>query len=158
MGSLSHLCHPWASLTPIIASFVPLAVLGCAAGPVPATECPACPACLAPAVATSSSLAQAALSRQSAVPVSFPSAEDWNAQQVLVIALKATGEVRVNGNVFAEQELETIVRSARQKDSELRVLIQADRSATWEQVVRVMEQVKRQGVVRISFGVSALAP
>jgi biopolymer transport protein ExbD len=130
--------------------------VSCAATPKPATECATCPLCPAPSAAASQT--QIAPPQQTTVPVSLPSAGDFDVQAVLPVVLKATGELLVDNQVVAQQEdLKTLVRSAWNKNPNLRVVIYADRTASWEQVVRVMDLVRQQGAIRISFGVTALS-
>jgi biopolymer transport protein ExbD len=72
----------------------------------------------------------------------------------LIIGILAGGEIYVNGQRVAEQDLTGIFQDAFGRDRETQVVIQADGEAAHRRVVGVMEKAKGAGLRRIAIATS----
>lgn len=158
--------HPLA-----LALFASLFTAACADRPACA-PCGPTPACVGePSAATASSAAPSAShSGASAVPES--AAQHGVTQQsfepraasspgpaaqasVLQITITQSGALSLDGAaVAAADQLVSLVRTAKERDPELRAIVAADQNATHGSVMAVVDALKSAGVTRIAFAVA----
>jgi len=73
------------------------------------------------------------------------------ASATLIVAIAINGEIAVNDQTVAENDLEKIFRSAFARDQRTQVVIKADRGVNHGRVVGVMEQAKNVGLTRLAI-------
>lgn len=99
-------------------------------------------------------LVTARLISSPSVPVDLPRASTGGEQQVvLAVTLEASGGTRLDGRPAADDEIRAAARAARERDPEMRAVLQADGAVTHERVVHVMDLLRQEGIARLAFGV-----
>jgi biopolymer transport protein ExbD len=93
-----------------------------------------------------------------AVPLELPRATRTQETQVVFsVAVPVSGAIVANGIALSdESQLTRSAREALARQSDLRVVIQADGAVPHRRVIHVIDLLKRGGVARIAFG--ALPP
>lgn len=71
----------------------------------------------------------------------------------LSVAVLADGRLILAGNVITEDELKKALDTAKQKNPQTLVIVQADEGVTHGKVVRVMEMAKTAGLAQLAIGV-----
>lgn len=95
-----------------------------------------------------------------AVPLDLPkAARSGDIEWVFSVVLAADGTTQVDGKVVAgDDAIFPLVKSAHEKNPELRAVIKADSSVSHGRVIHVLDLLKMSGVSKIAFGVSPVAP
>ncbi len=91
----------------------------------------------------------------------LPEASDLLAQQLVVIVeLHANGDVDVDREKIPTDDAlrARVHRAVEASTPELRAVIRADRTVTYDRLIHVMDQLAHAGVARFAFGVAAPAP
>ncbi len=71
----------------------------------------------------------------------------------LSVAVLADGRLILAGSVVTEDELKKALDTAKQKNPQTLVIVQADEGVTHGKVVRVMEMAKSAGLAQLAIGV-----
>ncbi len=102
-------------------------------------------------------LASLALTRQQAVDVNLPGTSAGATQQKtpdpLVVGMNQQGEILLGNRPANEAELEQQMQSYLAKNPKGAVILKADQSLAYEQVVRVLGEMRDVGGDRVSLGV-----
>lgn len=87
------------------------------------------------------------------LPVSLPSAStvQVDRQTMLSITVAANGDIFVDEAPVAPAELGTVLQRRAQIDKETGVLLFADRDLSYQALFRVLDQVRRAGLTRVSL-------
>ncbi len=91
------------------------------------------------------------------LPMDLPKAATGSEQQVVfAVELASTGDIAINGKkVESEDAVLSLAKDAREKNPEVRAVIDADEKVSHGKVVKVMDRMKQAGITRIAFGVNA---
>ncbi|RJQ65197.1 MAG: biopolymer transporter ExbD [Desulfobacteraceae bacterium] len=87
------------------------------------------------------------------MPVALPtsSTAQTDAKTVLSITVTAQGDIFIDKAPVALEALHTVLRQRAAEDKEPGVLLFADRSLPYQQLFRVLDQVRRAGLTRINL-------
>lgn len=88
-----------------------------------------------------------------AIPINLPKTEavtPVEQKDPLVVSIDGAGTVFVNKNKIQPEHLETHLKAAKEKDSELRVQLQADDGVNYGEVARAMAAIERAGITKLS--------
>jgi len=91
------------------------------------------------------------------LPLDLPKAATGGEQQVVFsVEVGSSGAVVVDGKPVANEDaVEPLAKAAVTAHPDVRAVINADGAVRHATVVKVMDRMKRAGIVRIAFGVSA---
>ncbi len=88
------------------------------------------------------------------VKVDLPRADNTPNQvkpDTVTLAVTADGRISWNQTGVSQQELEARLTSESKKDPQPEIHIRGDRSANYEQVLKVMAAVQRAGILKLGF-------
>ncbi|HET9929645.1 MAG TPA: biopolymer transporter ExbD [Polyangiaceae bacterium] len=89
------------------------------------------------------------------IPVDLPSGKTGEAAQApLAISVDKSGALYLDGTKVDEPSLRTRLAAARSKNKELRAVIAADGSVAHRQVVRVIDLLRQEHIVRFGINVN----
>lgn len=89
------------------------------------------------------------------IPVDLPSGKTGEAAQApLAISLDKVGALYLDGTQLDEPRLRARLAEARSKNKELRAVIAADGSVSHRQVVRVIDLLRQEHIVRFGINVN----
>ena len=75
---------------------------------------------------------------------------------LFMVDIDAKGALSVDGKALARpEELVGLARAAHARDPEVRAIIRADRSSSWENVVVALDRIKQGSISKIAFAVEA---
>jgi biopolymer transport protein ExbD len=96
------------------------------------------------------------LESSAAVPVELPRASTGAAAEptTLAVVAGAGGQILLDGAPVALTALESRVRAALRPGRETRAMISADRRLAYEQVMQVVDALRRAGVEKLGFSVT----
>lgn len=90
-----------------------------------------------------------------AIPVDLPAAATGEANAApLSVSVDKGGQLFLDGTALDEAELARRVRARRNQDPELRAVIAADGSVSHRLVVRVIDLLRRENVIRFAINVN----
>ncbi len=90
-----------------------------------------------------------------AIPVDLPAAATGEANAApLSVSVDKGGQLFLDGTALDEAELARRVRARRAQDPELRAVIAADGSVSHRLVVRVIDLLRRENVIRFAINVN----
>jgi biopolymer transport protein TolR len=90
-----------------------------------------------------------------AIPVDLPAAATGEANAApLSVSVDKSGKLFLDGTALDEAELARRVRSRRAEDPELRAVIAADGAVSHRLVVRVIDLLRRENVIRFAINVN----
>jgi biopolymer transport protein TolR len=90
-----------------------------------------------------------------AIPVDLPAAATGEASAApLSVSVDKSGKLFLDGTALDEAELARRVRSRRAEDPELRAVIAADGAVSHRLVVRVIDLLRRENVIRFAINVN----
>lgn len=90
-----------------------------------------------------------------AIPVDLPAAATGEASAApLSVSVDKSGKLFLDGAALDEAELARRVRSRRAQDPELRAVIAADGAVSHRLVVRVIDLLRRENVIRFAINVN----
>ena len=78
---------------------------------------------------------------------------DGTAEKPTTVQLLKTGELRWNEQPIDEKALEALMRSAVAADSEMSLVVSADKDAMHGNVVEVMDMAKRAGITKFAINI-----
>jgi len=89
-----------------------------------------------------------------ALPLDLPkAATGQEVQQIFMIEMPTSGEIRVDGKAIAKDEaILDLAKAALQKNPELRAIIRAETAVPHGKVMRALDLLKQAGVAKIAFG------
>lgn len=73
--------------------------------------------------------------------------------QFIKVSIGITGQIAVNGKLIKETELEATIKQIVDQESEMAVVIAADKDVAHGKVVSVIDKVKRSGVRKFAVSV-----
>jgi biopolymer transport protein ExbD len=90
-----------------------------------------------------------------AIEVKLPEASTGETKKVSILAvtLDASGRLALNGEPATEERIRAFIREQRQLGISLEAVIAADRNARHGQVVRVIDLVRSEGVMKFAINV-----
>src|SRR5690349_9446691 len=90
-----------------------------------------------------------------AIPVDLPAAATGEANAApLSVSVDKSGKLFLDGTALEEPELARRVRARRARDPELRAVIAADGAVSHRLVVRVIDLLRRENVIRFAINVN----
>ena len=90
-----------------------------------------------------------------AIPVDLPAAATGEASAApLSVSVDKSGRLFLDGTALDEPELARRVRARRAQDPELRAVIAADGAVSHRLVVRVIDLLRRENVIRFAINVN----
>jgi biopolymer transport protein ExbD len=103
-------------------------------------------------------LASLSMIRLESVKVDLPAAatakKDFK-PDILNIAVKANGEVYYEKKLVSLGQLQNVLSNAYQRNTNVPVYISGDREAKHGTIVQVLDVVRREGIQKVSFAISA---
>jgi biopolymer transport protein ExbD len=89
-----------------------------------------------------------------ALPVDLPKGATGEAvPKTIAITIDAEGKTYVDGGPAADDELRAAMRAARRADAQTRAVVAADGHAAHRNVVRVLDMLRQEGIVRFAINV-----
>ena len=90
-----------------------------------------------------------------AIEVKLPEAATGKPREVSLIAvtIDETGQLGLNGRQASEDDLRGFIRSERRRRRDLEGVIAADKSVAHGRVVRIIDLLRKEGVVRFAINV-----
>jgi biopolymer transport protein ExbD len=89
------------------------------------------------------------------IDVKLPEASTGEARQVSLIAVTvdATGKLGLNGKPAVESDIRSYIRSERRRGRGLEAVVAADKAVPHGTVVKVIDLLRREGVVKFAINV-----
>ncbi|MCH4874734.1 ExbD/TolR family protein [Pseudomonas sp. TMW22091] len=87
------------------------------------------------------------------IPINLPKTESVapvEQKDPLVVSINDTGKVFINKDEVQPDVLEFNLKSAKAKDPEVRVQLQADNGVNYGEVARAMASIERAGITKLS--------
>jgi biopolymer transport protein TolR len=72
-------------------------------------------------------------------------------QHITILSVNATGQPMLDDKPVPIESLETTLKTLQEKDPEINLQLQADKSAVFEAVAKVMACAQRSGIGKLSF-------
>jgi len=72
-------------------------------------------------------------------------------KHVAILSVKANGEAQLDDRTVPLETLEEELKGLQERDPDISIQLQADRSAIFESVAKVMASAQRSGVGKLSF-------
>jgi len=88
-----------------------------------------------------------------AIPINLPKTEavaPVEQKDPLVVSIDGAGKVFLNKDEIQADLLQTSLETAKAKDAELRVQLQADEKVDYGQVAKAMASIERAGITKLS--------
>lgn len=88
-----------------------------------------------------------------AIPINLPKTEavaPVEQKDPLVVSIDGAGKIFLNKDEVQAELLQTSLETAKAKDAELRVQLQADETVDYGQVAKAMASIERAGITRLS--------
>ncbi len=76
-------------------------------------------------------------------------------KQSLILVIPVSGDVVVDGTPVPDDKLDNAFRAAFLKDTQMQVVLQADKGVQHGRVVNLMERAKRAGLTRLAIGTTS---
>ncbi|RRV05274.1 biopolymer transporter ExbD [Pseudomonas sp. v388] len=87
------------------------------------------------------------------IPINLPKTEDVapvEQKDPLVVSIDGDGKLFINKDQIQPDLLETSLKSAKEKDAQVRVQLQADDGVNYGEVARAMASIERAGITKLS--------
>ena len=88
-----------------------------------------------------------------AIPINLPKTEavaPVEQKDPLVVSIDGSGQLFINKEQIQPDQLESNLKTARSKDTELRVQLQADDGVNYGEVARAMAAIERAGISKLA--------
>ena len=88
-----------------------------------------------------------------AIPINLPKTEavaPVEQKDPLVVSIDGAGKIFLNKDEVQAELLQTSLETAKAKDAELRVQLQADETVDYGQVAKAMASIERAGITKLS--------
>jgi len=88
-----------------------------------------------------------------AIPINLPKTEavaPVEQKEPLVVSIDGSGQLFINKDKIEPDALETTLKTAKSKDAEIRVQLQADDGVNYGEVARAMAAIERAGITKLA--------